>query len=269
VDIKKVLFIGGDPRIFGSVEIRCQNIALRLGCDRLFSVRSLAEIPRNYSVFVCVKAGLKQEEIVQLGKRGLLIWDMVDDTPPKEGVQIYLASTQAAKQCLNSYGRVEIIPHHHCNIDGFPNSPECRRPGWVGQLHWCPKFKGFEYDKFSTAGMTSDQVAEKYRRIGIGLNLRAKNRPEYESHIRMNTGIKLINCIGFGIPSISGEEPAYHEIGEQCTIFSNLSETGKWVRRLQTDTDLYLKIRQNCLDLAPQFHITEIVKKYRNLLQSL
>ena len=34
--IEKMLFIGGDPAKFPSAQIRCEDIASRLGCNRIF-----------------------------------------------------------------------------------------------------------------------------------------------------------------------------------------------------------------------------------------
>jgi len=166
------------------------------------------------------------------------------------------------------YGRVEIIPHHHCNFDGIPNPPAFRRPGWIGTKHWYPKMEGFDHDVYSVRQMNALNVASSYRQIGIGLNLRAE-RPESAFHIKINTGIKLINCIGFGIPSISSDEPAYREIGESCTIFAGLKDCAHWVTQLQNDEQLYHKIRENCLLNSSKFHISSILKKYEVLITSL
>jgi hypothetical protein len=105
----RVLFIGGNPRQFPSVQIRCEDIASRLGCDRVFSAKKAKEIPREYSVFVCVKANFNQDEILKLSRRGIVIWDVVDNAPPKQGVSIYLTSTEKARQVFKDYGRVIAI----------------------------------------------------------------------------------------------------------------------------------------------------------------
>jgi len=91
----------------------------------------------------------------------------------------------------------------------------------------------------------------------------------FDIHLALNSGIKLINCIGFGIPSISSDEPAYHEFGEDCTIFSSIRGCAKWVRALQNDDDLYMDLRKKCLRQAKKFHIDTIAGQYKKLLESL
>ena len=268
MNLNKVLFIGGNPRKFGSVEIRCEDIAPRLGCDRMLSVRKVEEIPDVYSAFVCVKPALRGDEILKLSKRGPVIWDIVDDTPPASNICAYIVSTQGARRVFQNYGRIEIIPHHHCNFSGSPNPIGCRHPVWIGQFHWCPELSGFEFEKVNTLGMNSEQTAAAYRRAGIGLNLRS-NHPNSHFHVPINAGIKLINCIGFGIPSISSDEPAYHEIGDECTVFSTASDCSGWVSRLQNDDAFYSDLREKCISRARDFHVSSIIEKYRALLESL
>jgi hypothetical protein len=268
VKIEKILFIGGDLIRFASVQIRCQDIASRLGCDSILTVRKAEDVPSGYSAFVCVTACLNQEDVLKLATRGPVIWDVIDTYPPKHGVSIYLTSTERAKHVFHNYGRVENIPHHHCNFSGVPNSQECRRPGWIGNLPWYPKLEGCDHDFYNVRKMSGNDVADAYRRIGIGLNLRSK-RPDSDFHAEINSGIKLINCIGFGIPSVSSDEPGYHEVGEDCTIFSDLDGYLHWVHLLQNDEQLYHKIRQNCLRASSKFHISSILCQYCALIESL
>ena len=80
---------------------------------------------------------------------------------------------------------------------------------------------------FFVDGAEANQIRQLYRRIGIGLNLR-RRACGYEQHVASNSGIKLINCCGFGIASVSEPEPAYLEIGDGCTIFtSSLNQLDK------------------------------------------
>jgi hypothetical protein len=264
----KVLFIGGSPKKFPSVQIRCGDIASRLGCDCVYSVKKAEELPPGYSAFICVKPRLGQEELIKLAKRGLVIWDIVDKSPPENGVSIYLASTKRAKQTFEHLGRIEVIPHHHCNFDNIPNPQQLRRPGWIGTLRWLPHIEGFDHDVYNVNQMTSVDVARAHRHIGIGLNLRAETF-NTALHAEINTGIKLINCIGFGIPSISSDEPAYREIGGDCTIFTDLRGSAQWVHELQNNDQIYLTIRNNCLIKASAFHISSILEMYKTLLALL
>jgi hypothetical protein len=213
-----------------------------------------------------------------LAKRGVVIWDIIDAMPPKDGVDLYLASTRSVQRNFRDFGRVEYLPHHHCNRSSTPNSPRNRKPGWIGGRHWHPALQGFPYQKFYVEGMTQNQVVRTLRKIGIGLNFRNEGlwrdqrhpgKLYYDFHVALNSGIKLINCLGFGIPSISGDEPAYQEIGAGCTIFSSQQDCAHWVRELQSNNRLYERLRRECLRNAAAFHLDAIAEKYRRLFQSL
>jgi glycosyltransferase involved in cell wall biosynthesis len=121
-------------------------------------------------------------------------------------------------------------------------------------------------------------VVNSLRKIGIGLNFRGGGswanpqhpaKLQYDFHVALNSGIKLINCLGFGTPSVSADESAYREIGEDCTIFSEPAQCAQWVRELQINDALYGKLRKNCLLKSKRFHLDTIAMEYKKLLQSL
>jgi hypothetical protein len=267
MDLTKVLFIGGDPQAV-SVRIRCVEMANRLGCKYHLRSRLTETVMEQYRVFVCVKPRLWSGQLEKLARRGMVVWDIVDEAPPKEHVARYLTSSEYAREIFSAHGRVEMIPHRHCNFSGEPNPPENRRPAWIGHQQWHPPMPGVAHDQYFVEHLTSQAVWQAYRKTGVGLNLRIPGR-KHEFHVAINSGIKLINCMGYGIPSISSDEPAYREFGDDCTIFSTPKGCAKWVKALQSDDDLYHELRRNCLRRAPQFHIDSSVAKYQSLLQSL
>ena len=172
MDLKKVVFLGGNPRRLASVKIRCVEIARQLGCDYLLKTKNAESIPDCYSAFVCIKPELCQLELSVLAKRGPIIWDIIDNVPPEKYISVYITSNSFAKNMFADYGRVELIPHHHCNTSGVPNRPDLRRPAWIGNPCWRPNIKGFKYDRYYVQGMGPEDVAKVHRKIGIGLNLR-------------------------------------------------------------------------------------------------
>ena|SRR6185369_11010348 len=112
-------------------------------------------------------------------------------------------------------------------------------------------------------------VTAAHRKFGIGLNLR-RTGPEAQAHSRYSSGIKLINCLGFGIPSISNEEAGYTEIGDGCTLYCDDNrDCGRLVAKLQTDADLYEALSRNALARGQDYSIDRAVAKYRALLTSL
>ena len=140
MDLSKVIFLGGNSG-FASVKVRCADMASYIGCDCLFGKHYAHDIPDKYSIFVCVKTNFSLDELAKLARRGLVIWDIIDALPPRDHVALYLASTEAAKDLFIDHGRVEVIPHYHCNISRVPNSSDLRRPAWIGSCHWLPQFK--------------------------------------------------------------------------------------------------------------------------------
>jgi len=278
MDLRQVVFLGGNGRRLASVQIRCLDIAGQLGCDYRVGDKFARQIPDKYSAFICVKPDFGLQELVELRRRGKVIWDIIDTLPPEQDVDLYLASTRTSRHLFNAYGRIVLIPHHHCNDSMAPNPSDLRRPAWIGARHWLPPLQGFEYDTYFADRWRRLQVMHAHRKIGIGLNFRSSRPANYpvgqqklghEFHVAINSGIKLINCLGYGTPSISANEPAYHEIGLDCTILSSVKKCAGWVRALQHDDALYLDLRKKCLRKAPRFHVSAIAKKYRKLLESL
>ena len=148
-----------------------------------------------------------------------------------------------------------------------------------------------DYQAYSVEGLRRADVVRIFRQTGIGLNLRIPrtqyNPPQrftkitdphkraqtlrdfFEFHLAVNSGIKLINCLGFGVPSVSSDEPAYREFAPECTIFSTLKNCAKNVRAMQEDDALYRELRKECLKKAPDFHIDTIANRYKLFLKSL
>jgi hypothetical protein len=290
MDLRRVLFVGGDGRL-ASVQIRCVDVAKHLGCDHHLGARQASQVPDGYSAFVCVKAALLPGEYAALARRGKVVWDIIDVPPPREHIAAYLASNSLTRELFEDYGRVEVIPHYHCNFTGQPNGPDLRRPVWLGARHWMPQLPGLDYDAYAVEGLTRAQVVRIFRKTGIGLNLRIP-REQYspprrfakitdprrraralqdffDFHLAVNSGIKLINCLGFGVPSVSSDEPAYREFAPECTIFSSLKNCAKSVHALQNDRAYYHDLRKKCLKKARDFHVDTIAGRYKLFLQSL
>jgi hypothetical protein len=273
------------------VQIRCVDVAKRLGCNFHLGACQAAQVPAGYDTFICVKAVLWPGEYAKLARRGKVVWDIIDLPPPREHIAAYLASNSLTQELFGDYGRVEVIPHYHCDFTGRPNRPGLRRPVWLGARHWMPPLAGFDFDAHAVEGLTRAQVVRIFRQTGIGLNLRigrAQYNPPrrfakladphqraqalrdfFDFHLAVNSGIKLINCLGFGVPSISSDEPAYREFAPECTIFSGLKNCAKWIHALQEDQALYNDLRKKCLQKARDFHIDTVARRYKLFLQSL
>jgi hypothetical protein len=93
-------------------------------------------------------------------------------------------------------------------------------------------------------------------------------KPIPELHIKINSGMKLINCLGFGLPSVSSPEPAYIEVAPECTLFCDGLDCMDAITTLQEPT-IYNEFRRKCLQRAPEFHINEVIHSYTALFEQL
>lgn len=265
---ENVLFIGGPERL-AAVRIRAIEIAHRLGCDILLDPATAADIPNKYQAFICVKPNLSLSDIGSLSKRGLVCWDILDAPPPKAAVALYLCSTREAQQIYASYGSVELIRHYHCNFDRRHSPQNNFRPAWIGTPHWCPPLTGIDFDMYDSRPMSREDVMNAHLKMGLALNVRA-TREENNMHIRLTSGIKLMNSMAFGIPSLSSIEPAYDEIGRECTVFVDTpSQCREILPRLVDNKKLYDELIRNGLEAAERFHISSIIKSYQQLINRL
>lgn len=263
-----MLFVGGSWPHLSSVSIRCIDIARRIGCKYVVNVKQISDIPSGFDLYFCVKPKLKEHEMRVLRSRGIVIWDIIDRAPPPiQYVHLYIASTRFIAGIYSKYNPVMIVPHYHCNFSGTPNPPNLRRPGWVGSSRWYPPTLDFDHEIYDVRGMTRCDIEVAYRTIGIGLNLRTCVDEAY-IHSLYSSGVKLINCIGFGIPSVSTDELAYREFGDACTLFTSLKNARKTVEYLQGNPEAYESLRHQCIRSADQFHIDTIMQKYRNIIAS-
>ncbi len=261
-----VVFLGG-PLARASVRIRCLQIAEALGCEYRLDVSGLDGVPTGKRVFVCVKPELTEDDLGRLQHRGKVIWDVHDHMPPERHVDVYLACSQRAASAVETLGDVRVIPQHHCNFSGVPNPADLpRRPAWVGRPFWCPDFGDLGVNIHDSNVLGVEGVIAVYRRMGLALNVR-RQRPESELHLALNDGGKLMNTMAFGIPSISSDEPAYHEFGEGCTVFAPLSGIPAAVSALQRNDKLYESIRNEGLERAKSFHISAMLRLYKELLR--
>lgn len=261
--LSRVIFIGGS-RYFGSVQIRCIQVAEALGCDYL-CIEGEVGMPSpsqlaSYDIAVLVEPPVHVERFAGLVR----VWDLIDERVPDE-IDIVLGSTKFSL-AAHSDKRTVLIPHHHLN-NADPNPPDLQTPGWVGWREWYPAIE-VDHEVHYVDGADAAHVRRIYRTIGIGLNLRRRGK-NYEQHVASNSGIKLINCFGFGIASVSEPEPAYVEIGDGCTLFTTLESAREDVLRLGRDSALRMRLRRAALARAGDFSLSRVAHLYRRFLERL
>jgi hypothetical protein len=250
--------------------------------DCLFNADDPARVPSGYKAYLCVKPDFGAAGAEVLSKRRPVIWDILDDAPPASGIAAYITSTLAAAKHFGYLSNITVIPHHHCNLERLPSCGDPTRVCYIGSRHWYPALSDVQHTPYIVDGWTREQVACAYRNTGISINLRntsgaldqfltsAKDiKPDTQLHVKINSGMKLINCIGFGLPSVSADEPAYHEIAPSCTLFCDLGTVQQAVMQLQRNRDLYYELGRRCADLAPDYHVEEIIGKYKTFFRRL
>ncbi|MEO8486156.1 MAG: hypothetical protein ABI585_07425 [Betaproteobacteria bacterium] len=260
---ERVLFLGGEERL-PSVRIRCQQIARSLGCDYLLQPLAPQAIPPGKDVFVLVKW---QGDRAALRRRGVVIWDVIDSLPPVDGVDKYLYSTACAREFLRprvGHAPGDVIPHHHCNVDRV--AAEGVEVLWIGGIEWLPTLEGSGLRVLDSTGLTLDALAAAYRSARVLLNLRRVERPQDVLHCRLASGIKLINAIGFGLPSLCSDEPAYREIGPDCMLLTDAAGMRSTLEMLLGDTALEQELRSRARARAELYHLDAIVARYARML---
>lgn len=260
---ERVLFLGGEGRL-PSVRIRCQQVASALGCDYLLDSPAPREVPADKDVFVLVKW---RGDRLALRRRGVVIWDVIDDLPPVDGVDAYLYSTEYARAFLEP--RVggapgHVIPHHHCNFERVGASGD--QILWIGGIEWVPRFDVTRVKVVDSTGLAVEEVAAAYRSARVVVNLRRVERAQDVLHCRLASGIKLINAIAFGLPSLCSDEPAYREIGSDCMLLADLATVSETLDRLLGDAALERTLRANARARAERYHRDAIAARYAQLL---
>lgn len=260
---ERVLFLGGERRL-PSVRIRCEQVARALGCDFLLDSSPPTAIAAGKDVFILVKW---RGDRIALQRRGVVIWDVIDDLPPVDGVDAYLYSTEYAHEFLkprvgNAPGHV--IPHHHCNFERIDAAGD--QVLWIGGIEWLPRFDATRIRVVDATGLDTGALAAAYRSARVVLNLRRVERAGDVLHCRLASGIKLINAIGFGLPSLCSDEPAYRAIGPDCMLPADATTMTETLDRLLGDAGLEQALRAHARARAERYHLDTIAARYAQLL---
>lgn len=263
---QRTVFLGGSARR-ASVRIRCVQIAEALGIDYVLDTTSLDDVPHSKSVFVCVKPGLSTNDLVDLSQRGLILWDVHDEMPPSNLVNTYIVGSGRAESLIRPFGTTVIIPHHHCNFSGRRNRPhKLPEPIWLGRPYWFPPELTGLAQMINANEMCLEEIIATYRNMGLAVNARRETEGT-SLHIDLNDGGKLLNCFGFGIPSVSYQEPAYAEFGDGATIFCTAETVVEVIRSLIGDEPLRARLSEEAFERGRPFHIAKIAPRYKELLE--
>ena len=85
----------------------------------------------------------------------------------------------------------------------------------------------------------------------------------------LNSNLKLLNYMSYGIPCVASPESSYLEIarhGEECLFAQNNKEFLSFTDLLINDYELRLAISEKAYKSAKKFHISNIIKIYKKIL---
>jgi hypothetical protein len=259
-----------------SVRLRCRQIAEALGVawtapERRGPVPESALHGRD--LFVLVKASIDHR---RLRERGRVVWDVLDTLPPADGIDAYITSTRVAARMLHPF-RVPTytVPQHHCNVEERPLEPDPVRGHlvWIGSTEWLPPDLAAQGVRIHHANdLPFDQIRARYADADVLINARRfdyATAPAYFLHTALNAGIKVINAVGYGLPSVTEWEPWIDEIGVGCTIACAAGEGPAVARRLLQDRAQYEALRARCLERASAYALSSIASRYQRVLEEI
>lgn len=261
---KKVLFVGGSENL-ASIRMRCDEVAEGLGCEYTRDLKP--EQLEGKELVILVKAP-KAYPLLRNFK-GKIVVDVLDE-PNFPQVDGYIVSSHHVKSIIKSDKPIHVIYQHHCNKKGHNPIRSKKVISWIGSHKWYPE----QLPAHESLTDMSDQekVIKQYEKTDILLNIRrikGQSDLQHKIHLALNSGIKLINALGYGIPGIYSDEPAYREIAPECCIFSDVENAPKELEKLLQDKNLYEKLRKNCIKRSKEFSLENVLEQYKKVISIL
>jgi len=213
--------------------------------------------------------------------------DVINPAPPHERERFQrecrefrylITNTESTRKYLaqepDSGWKIWVIPHHHCNFEGW-TLPESRleKPkvvGYIGEtanLHDAEAIEahvkqlGLEF----LAANTRDVNALKKMDIGIAWTRREAERDDCRRNI------KLSNFTSHGIPSVVNHFESYREVdaklgGGSSVICDTLDEFLAGITRLASDEKLRREFASKAPLATKLYSIDTIAEMYREMI---
>ncbi len=257
---QRVLFYAENCRSFyGSARLRGLRPAEMLGAKCVIGRKLNDDDLFGRDIFVLIKSSISAH--AQLSNYGHVIWDVIDDPPPL-GFKCLVSTKHTAEYLkIKDYA---VIPHPSASRASTVPLPKNRDAYWIGTPKWKPSISSL-HTTINSCHYSQADLDQVYRRAGILLNVRI-DTAEAVMHSHLSSGIKLINSIAYGIPSITSNEPWLDEIGRECTLTGNVETE---ISRLKEDTNLYNDLREKCLAKQHLYSPSRIKALYESFLSSL
>lgn len=258
-----------------SSKVRGKQIAdkLKLPCFK-YSLQEALE----YKIIIFVKLLPSFEEMKVLNEKGIFqVIDLLDNYNVRNinkrinFINSFIAASMSHKIWIREKFKkvVDIAPHHHFNSDGKKNTVKKDWPlsiGYVGdEKYW--KFNKY-IESFKGHKIIKDIDYNNLHLIYSSLDIASAARSDKQKS-SLNSNLKLLNYMSYGIPCVASPESSYLEIarhGEECLFAQNNKEFLSFTDLLINDYELRLAISEKAYKSAKKFHISNIIKIYKKIL---
>ena len=264
---------------YASREIRCNQIAERLGCPVNVEL-DISNLPKH---LVFVKSLPSEDELKKLIEHNVTIWvDLIDSD---QGLSVgtlsdkikFIAIGETAKRYISArvMNDVVVVPEHHCNFDRIQTLKHMQELFTVGFIGYKENFcvdPGYFDDKLREIGCrflamfvneetTRQDVVDFYGVIDAQVTFRipriiANMPPE------MKNPLKVINAASFGLATVGYPECSYDEFPLMFPA-KTPEDLVMQCHRLSKTSPFY---KTELLQKAEEYHIDNIIACYEEVL---
>ncbi len=170
-----------------------------------------------------------------------------------------------------------VVPHHHCNGDGY-DLPEERLAnpkvvGYIGEPEHLHDTEAIQsaVEKLGLRFLSADSYQlDQYKQIDIGIAW--TRREELRDQTRSN--IKLANLCAHGIPSVVCNYESYRSVnealgGSSCLIRDHIQGFIEGIAQLATDKDLRRQCHAQSQAAKTLYARSEIAKSYTTAIAEM
>ncbi len=270
MDIKNVVFITNP---WASSQIRGYQITNRLGC--VCNPKELVDITNTFVFVKSLPTQVFEHMYIDVVDAFALLNELYKFPKAKIIAISEMAKTYITNRCDNE---VFVIPEHHCNFENAVRTRiEVTTAGFIGYKDNFIVDPDLMREKLAEVGLkfickfendfkTREDICEFYKSIDIQLTLRPKF-PKHACPPELKNSLKLSNAGSFRIPTVACNEPCYLKDYKDCfLVAANIEEAVIQCEYLKNHVGLYDWVTEDCHSRAQDFHIDNIIPKYKELL---
>ena len=269
------VFIRGD---LASSKVRGKQIAhnLNLPCFKFSLEKAL-----NYKIIIYVKLLPTVKEMEILNRKNIIqIVDLLDNYNEKniikrlKFINFFIAASITHKAWIYKryFKKTYLIPHHHFNATNKKNTIKKKGPlniGYVGDKKFW-KFNKF-IQRFKEHTIIKDINFNNLHQVYSSLDVATAARKD-SNKLSLNSNLKLLNYMSYGIPCVASPESSFLEIarhGKECLYAQNDKEFLLFTDLLLNDYKLRKEISCNAHKVAKNFTKANVIKIYKKFLLNI